>query len=505
MEPNVSSTVGGIFDGFEDYRTPSDDDYRRIFKAGLVVFDANVLLNLYRFNSTTRRDLIAVMQGLGGNLWIPHQVMREFWRNRESTLDRLNDGPRESLELLEKANKTAENAVSAWSKKIALDDARKSDLMDKLETAFRTVREAMIAQAADDAAEHARDTNADTILSTLASTLANRVGSALPSEDHAAALIEAERRIAAQEPPGFLDADKTNEDLRAGDYLVWEQLLREAEQRKCDVLLVTSDVKDDWWSRVKSDLRGPRPELAAEFRERAGSRFFMLTPSEFVTKAAALTSVSVNPRSAADIERVGNPLNDPLPADVAFEVVERLFNHAIAVNWHNLSGSARMRDLSALVDDPAIGGVLQNYFTLEGTRAWMKDTLNRHFNYALKGFGRYQHLVRMRHQTPQEVIAAACGPSWYVVPDSQGLRPYHCLASDGSNSRYVCWGPERSFRDLLFAAMNNHSTEQERSAVVILHGDAVDNAQHYRDMATQAGVDLVFLEEELKLNLDYAP
>src|SRR5690242_11422468 len=36
----------------------------------------------------------------------------------------------------------------------------------------------------------------------------------------------------------------------AGDYLVWTQVLREARQRQCDVLLVTGDVKEDWWRRT---------------------------------------------------------------------------------------------------------------------------------------------------------------------------------------------------------------------------------------------------------------
>ncbi|WP_394619082.1 PIN-like domain-containing protein [Lentzea sp. JNUCC 0626] len=502
MHPADSPTTGGIFEGFEDYRTPTDEDYRRVLTSGLVVFDANVLLNLYRFNSTTRRDLIAVMQGLGESLWIPHQVMREFWRNREPTLDRISDGPKESLDLLDKASRSAENAVSSWSKKIALNDARKAHLLDTLEAAFQSVRQTISEQAAADAAEHARDTNTDAILDTLASTLANRVGAALSSKDHAAAVTEAQRRIVAQEPPGFLDADKTDDELRAGDYLVWEQLLREAERRGCDALMVTSDVKEDWWCRNKNELRGPRPELAVEFRRRVGYRLLMLTPSELVRRAEALTNVRVNPHSAEDIERVDNARGDALPADVALELITSIFASATTRHLDSLDDQDRSRHLADMLGDPAIGGVLRSHLSPSSTYTWLTDVA-RQYDHAMKGLGRYPQLVPVRHQTPHEVIAAACGTGWYVKPGSQGLRPYHCLATDGTDHRYVCWGPERSFKDLLFAATSNRSVEPARPAIVILYDEPIKDASRCADAADRAGVDLFFLAQELRVNLDH--
>src|SRR5262245_49579991 len=78
--------MGGLYDQFDGYRTPTEHDYRRLLTAGMVVPDANVLLNLYRYNDQTRADVLAVLERLGDCLWVPHQVMVEFWRNRESKL-----------------------------------------------------------------------------------------------------------------------------------------------------------------------------------------------------------------------------------------------------------------------------------------------------------------------------------------------------------------------------------------------------------------------------------
>lgn len=68
----------GLYDGFEGYRTPTDEDYRSLLMQGTVVLDTNVLLNLYRYNTRTRTDLVAVLERLEDRLWVPHQVMVEF-------------------------------------------------------------------------------------------------------------------------------------------------------------------------------------------------------------------------------------------------------------------------------------------------------------------------------------------------------------------------------------------------------------------------------------------
>lgn len=38
--------AGGLFDGFEHYRTPTHEDYKRLLTRGLVAPDTNVFLNL---------------------------------------------------------------------------------------------------------------------------------------------------------------------------------------------------------------------------------------------------------------------------------------------------------------------------------------------------------------------------------------------------------------------------------------------------------------------------
>jgi hypothetical protein len=69
--------AGGLYDGFEAYRTAAETDYRHLLTNGIVVPDTNVLLNLYRYNEETRKDFFNVLSRLGNHLWVPHQVIAE--------------------------------------------------------------------------------------------------------------------------------------------------------------------------------------------------------------------------------------------------------------------------------------------------------------------------------------------------------------------------------------------------------------------------------------------
>lgn len=306
-EPPVAGG-SGIFDGFEGYRTPQPGDYKEIVTSGLIALDANVLLNLYRYNEATRNDLMSLMELIGTRLWVPHQAMKEFWRNRETTAKSAWAGAQEAVEALEKARRATEAAMSTWAKKAALADDLRDEVLGELGPAFDRAVGSINAQAEKDRVNGAQDTALDPIVTRLTRILEGRVGPPLPDEDHITALEEAERRIQAQLPPGYRDSDK-DEASRAGDYLVWEQLLRAATNAGCDALFVTSDTKEDWWRRNRDRTLGPRLELVEEFKRRTGRMLFMLQPQEFLRDIGNAIDANISPTSAAEVERVDHLLN----------------------------------------------------------------------------------------------------------------------------------------------------------------------------------------------------
>lgn len=98
------SSSRSLWGGFEGYRTPSDEDYGRVFTQGLVVPDTNVLLNLYRYDLKARANFSETLAALGDRLWFAHQVIREFWAKRESVIsESKNYSPSVALQLDQEA------------------------------------------------------------------------------------------------------------------------------------------------------------------------------------------------------------------------------------------------------------------------------------------------------------------------------------------------------------------------------------------------------------------
>jgi hypothetical protein len=301
----TQAPFGGLFKGFEGYRTPSDEDYRTALSNALVVFDTNVLLNLYRYNDETRSSMIDVMKALGDRFWVPNHVLEEFWRNRERALSSPLAEVQQSIRDLEKQLNSAKEIIRIWVNKAALNkdsaDAVEHQLAESFSAAQRLIEE--VVEDADQVAR-ARNTKNDVVLQLLEPVLEGHVGHPMNDANHAAAVAEGKRRAAAGEVPGFADAKKADvsPEGAAGDYLVWEQVLSEAARRKLDVVFVTGDVKKDWWRYEGSFPRGPRVELVRELRHRCETMLYMMRPDMLLAYADVL-SVTVEKRSVQDVER----------------------------------------------------------------------------------------------------------------------------------------------------------------------------------------------------------
>ncbi|MEV0906129.1 PIN-like domain-containing protein [Streptomyces hokutonensis] len=296
----------GIFDGFSGYVSPTEDDWKSVLSGGMLVIDTNVLLNLYRYNQDARESLLTALRKFDTRLWVPHQVMDEFWRNRESALE----DPQKQLEQSKNALRSdLERTVSNlrnWVNRVSLDRPRALQLEATLENAVEEVIGEMEAVVDSSGVEMARETSKDKVVADLAALLDGKVGDCLGAEDHTAAVTEGKRRIEEQVPPGYRDKKKQTrgDDTEVGDYLVWCQLISEAKRRGQDVLLVTGDTKEDWWRTRNGITLGPRNELSEELRREAGVRLYMLKPDRLLTFARDILQVAVSQDSVQNVEMV---------------------------------------------------------------------------------------------------------------------------------------------------------------------------------------------------------
>lgn len=293
----------GIFEGFEGYRTISTAEYVEALGKGLVAVDANVLLNLYRYDDSSRGELLKILGALGDRLFVPHQVMLEFWRNREQALrDRWNTA-QSTISRLKEVGETARSTVGEWANRLAVSEDARANLLDPLREAFEQVEEAVEASAGDVEEAERRDTSRDPVVRGLEQMLMGNVGPPYGPKDYENALIEGRRRIDMKVPPGYKDVDKPGDDA-LGDYLVWDETLLEAKKRGVEQLVfVTGDVKDDWWRRERGQLRGPRIELYNEARLRGSVELFMLRPTSLVSHAREALNLEIEADTVFKIGR----------------------------------------------------------------------------------------------------------------------------------------------------------------------------------------------------------
>jgi hypothetical protein len=305
--------MNGLYDGeFIGFRIASSDELDTALREAIVAVDANVLFDLYRFRPQTSQDLIKTLKSVGDRLVVPHQALREFWRRRQRSQDSPRGATKTATDALTKSGRSVCDALDTWAKAVGVDNDELSELTARVDGFLNALRGDLQQVLQDVDAER----GGDPILAQLQEILDGRVTSPLSEDEWADCVAEANRRIEAEQPPGYLDADKLDRGLPeggAGDYLVWYQATRYAKEQARDLLIVTRDQKEDWWWRQQSDFIGPRPELTLEYYELTGRRLFLMRPADLLARASVL-EVEVDQASSVDAGRVAD-IEDELTAE----------------------------------------------------------------------------------------------------------------------------------------------------------------------------------------------
>lgn len=289
--------------GFEPYLTPTRDSYAEVLERGLISLDTNVLLDFYRFAKVTRADLVGVLARLGERLYVSHQVVEEFWRNREGTLEAFERSLAEVKTKISSLKQQGEESVRQWANVISLPPKDLSEAVSAWTKGVESLANRLDQLGARHKSATSFDTNEDEVLKELASLLDGRVGSAPSEAEEESRRLEGARRQTELIPPGFKDKGKSS-DLALGDFLLWADVMEEARYRGSDLLLVTRDSKEDWWHKGGGHPL-PRRELQAEFHAITGRRLYMLKTSDFLRLGAKVFGLHVREESITDADQVG--------------------------------------------------------------------------------------------------------------------------------------------------------------------------------------------------------
>lgn len=242
----------------------------------IITFDANILLNLYRYEDRTRDNVLSLFQNIKSSetleLWLSHQAALEFNDNRYSVKNNRQQGFNEVRSMFTKFTKCVSGLSKIGGKTSNLDMLRKS-----LSIHIDTVNNVLSKYAEEVKAESAN--GKDKIYDKVFDIFSGHVGEPFNVEELEELYIKGKERYFNKVPPGFEDSNKSNIksyagvsiDSRYGDLIMWFQLIKKAEKSNKPLILVTEDLKGDWMSK---DFQRVRPELINEHLLRSGQMFY---------------------------------------------------------------------------------------------------------------------------------------------------------------------------------------------------------------------------------------
>jgi len=267
---------------FPGYYTPSDSDFLELWQQALFSFDANVLLNFYKFSPPTRNLFFNILEHLQDRIWLPYQSALEYHKH---ILDRIYD----QIALF-----SATEVLSNLEKLNALAHQFRNHPIVKYESVLEIVQSAqgsMNSLISDQRAVEEYWSDCEQIKDRLSRLFTDRVGPAYSEQEQKEKFALLKNRYEKKIPPGFEDAMKPEPD-RYGDGVLWFQLLDHAAKNKKAVVFVTDDKKDDWWLRKGGKDAGPRPELINEFFACVGERLYIYKSEQFIHFAKTFTKIS---------------------------------------------------------------------------------------------------------------------------------------------------------------------------------------------------------------------
>lgn len=285
----------------------------------LFIFDTNVLIKLYSYQSSTLDDFFSILEYLGERIWLPHQVGLEFQNRR---LDVKHKEKQKFQEIYKHLDEILAIETKINQKFLK---GRFPNLDSSTEKLFKSIRKSIDTfkvslQECDDSQPNIR--THDLIREKLDTFFENKVGSAYTQEELDELYRDGEIRYSKEIPPGFKDSNKEGKTYvyrgveykkEFGDLILWKQIIDKAKNEKEagkfeNIIFITDDEKEDWWFCINQNGRkiiGPHANLTHEIIDEGKILLFhMYNTTSFLEDAKEILSdIKIQESSILEVEK----------------------------------------------------------------------------------------------------------------------------------------------------------------------------------------------------------
>lgn len=281
---------------------------------GIIVFDANVLLNLYNFPIESTKEIIAALSKIHDRIWIPAQVLFEFEGNKKRVSEK-SFGKYEKIKKdVEKLlDNTITNLYDTLGKCNKFKYPQFTEIIKYTISSIKENRDDL--SQVDSEIEVEKRLNKELLGNDIVQKFVSdiqinkQIGDPFNHIELIQIYVEWDTRYRLGIPPGFKDKKKLNEETdyinrrkAYGDLIIWKEILRKSIISQKDILLVTDDEKVDWWKfelindnntgRETKRIIGAHDELIEEFKILSSKNFDMLTFSDFIEYLTSLRIIN---------------------------------------------------------------------------------------------------------------------------------------------------------------------------------------------------------------------
>lgn len=283
---------------FKERNQDQEKILEKVWQNGIIVFDTNVLLNLYRYNEDARDELLKLMKSFQKRLWMPYQVGLEFLANRVTVINWLHKGYEELTNQVDECKKNFFKFFDGnYSKHRHIDRKELETLFDQQ---LQVVKDKLNEWGNELPDYEKNDVVKDKILSLYDGRVGNDYSYDELLEIYAKGRIRYDNKI----PPGYRDDTKDKKEMGVrhvyGDLIAWMQIMDYAKINKKNIIFVGEDLKDDWWEKDDGKLNSPRQELLDEFQHRTGMDVVFHTQKGFIEASKK----KIKDETIKEIERV---------------------------------------------------------------------------------------------------------------------------------------------------------------------------------------------------------
>lgn len=300
QEPTWSHNTLTLKNRFSEYYRLDDAVLKKHWEEDLFSFDANVLLNLYRYTPKTRDAFFSLLEKLKPRVWITYQAAFEYQKNRLGVINSQREAYDAIRKLLDKKKTEIEAKLNDFKRHPYLET-------DILKTQIHSAFEAISKDINRLESKHPDYLDRDPIWDRLTALLLDKVGDDISEPDLEKLYKEGRKRYDEHVPPGYMDeASKKSAGNRSlfGDLIVWKQLIKHSEISGTSIIFITDDRKEDWWYKFHGRTIGPRPELLKEFKDDSGHIINIYQADTFLELASRNLNEALDKEAVDEIREI---------------------------------------------------------------------------------------------------------------------------------------------------------------------------------------------------------